>query len=67
MKVTEEIIKQFNISVVVNGAPSGHANPEDDHTEERFSVAKDLGIYKQINSGTRMTTDKIIDRILENR
>lgn len=46
---------------------TGHADPEINHEDERFSVAKELGIYREVDSGSTMTTDRIIDRIINNR
>ncbi|KAI6200579.1 CTP:phosphoethanolamine cytidylyltransferase [Aphelenchoides besseyi] len=65
--LTEEMVDRFGISIVANGVSSGHADPECDHEEERFSVAKRLGLYRQVDSESEMTTEKVIDRILENR
>jgi len=65
--LTEEMINRFGISLVVNGISTGHSDPEVDHSDERFAIAKAKGIYKEIDSGTDMTTEKIIDRIIENR
>lgn len=61
------MVDRFGISVVANGRSSGHADPEVNHEEERFSVVKELGIYKEVESGSEMTTEKIVDRIIENR
>jgi ethanolamine-phosphate cytidylyltransferase len=67
VSLTKDMIDRFGISLVVNGVSSGHADPEIDHEDERFSLAKELGIYRKVDSGSDMTTDKIIDRIIENR
>ena len=61
------MIERFGISFVANGASSGHAEPDDMHEEERFLVAKERGIYRVVDSGSTMTTSRIIERILENR
>lgn len=61
------MIDRFGISLVVNGMSNGHVDPNDSHEDERFSVAKELGIYREVDSGSDMTTEKIIDRIIENR
>ena len=65
--LTKEMVDRFGISLVVNGVPSGHADPEVTHEDERFAVAKELGIYREVDSGSTMTTGKIIDRIIDNR
>lgn len=67
ISLTKEMVDRFGISLVVNGASSGHADPEVNHEDERFSVAKELGIYHEVDSGSTMTTEKIIDRIIDNR
>ncbi|CAD5228517.1 unnamed protein product [Bursaphelenchus xylophilus] len=66
-KVTKECVASLGIDIVANGVSSGHADAENDHAEDRFSYPKEAGIYKQINSGTRLTNEKIIERIVENR
>ncbi|KAI6222414.1 CTP:phosphoethanolamine cytidylyltransferase [Aphelenchoides fujianensis] len=65
--LTQEMIERFGIQIAVNGVAGGHADPDCDHEDERFTLAKELGIYRQVDSGSEMTTEKIIDRILENR
>lgn len=65
--LTKELVERFGISLVVNGSTKGHADPEVNHVEERFTVAKEMGIYREVDSRSEMTTEKIIDRIIENR
>ncbi|CAD5220712.1 unnamed protein product [Bursaphelenchus okinawaensis] len=66
-EVTKDFIEDLKIDYVVNGVSSGHTDSENDHSEDRFGYAKSIGIYKQITSGNRMTNERIIDRIVENR
>ena len=67
ISITKEMIERFGISFVVNGVATGHSDPEVNHEEERFTIAKEMNVYKEIDSKSDMTTEKIIDRIIENR
>lgn len=67
IQLTKEMVERFGISLVVNGVATGHSDPEVNHEDERFGIAKELGIYREIDSKSDMTTEKIIDRIIENR
>ncbi|KHN82689.1 Ethanolamine-phosphate cytidylyltransferase [Toxocara canis] len=63
--VTRELIERFNVQVVANG--SRIANHELPGEPDPFRVAKELGIYKLIDSGSDMTTNMIITRIIDHR
>ncbi|CAD5220915.1 unnamed protein product [Bursaphelenchus xylophilus] len=62
-EVTRELIDRFRIDIVVNGVRGHHQHDGID----RFHVPKTLGIYREIESGNRMTTDKIVERIIAHR
>lgn len=66
---TEILLKRLNISLVVNGVKKGeHPEPEKTHTEETdpFRVAKKLGIFKEIDIGSFMTSRDLILRVKSN-
>jgi hypothetical protein len=54
------MIEQFGISIVVNGISKGHE-------EERFMIAKELGIYREVDSKSDIKTEAIIERIIKNQ
>ncbi len=62
--ITESFIKDFNISVVVNGQIRGDCPIIGD---DKFEVPKKLGIYKEINSGSDFTIAKLINRVNEHQ
>ncbi|KAK5982989.1 Ethanolamine-phosphate cytidylyltransferase [Trichostrongylus colubriformis] len=62
--VTDDIIDRFNISIVCQGSRVPHHN----HTgSDPFEAAKRRGIYREVDSKSDMTTEKIIQRIIEHR
>eukprot|EP00040_Diaphanoeca_grandis_P040222 m.261603 g.261603 ORF g.261603 m.261603 type:complete len:399 (-) comp42533_c0_seq1:98-1294(-) len=61
--LTLEMVKHFKINVVVSGKIQ-LADTKDGH--HPLQVAIDLGIYKQVDSGSKLTTDRLIRRILGN-
>jgi len=64
-EVSKDMITTFNISVVVHGTcaePNDVKNGENDP----YAAAKELGIFKLLESPLNMTTSTIIQRILTN-
>jgi ethanolamine-phosphate cytidylyltransferase len=62
-QLTEQVIRQLKISVVVHGTTSDYVDTESDP----YSVPKKLGIYKEFASPhADMTTSTIIERIVAN-
>ncbi|CAD7697040.1 unnamed protein product [Ostreobium quekettii] len=63
--ITEDLIRTFNISLVVRGTLSetSHLGPEE---AGRYDVAIGKGIYREIESPNATTTGSIIRRIVEN-
>ncbi|KAH9549269.1 hypothetical protein CY35_10G008900 [Sphagnum magellanicum] len=64
-EVTKDMITTFNISVVVHGTcaePNELKNGESDP----YAAAKEMGIFKILESPLNMTTSTIIQRILTN-
>lgn len=72
-QVTHDLVTSFNISIVVQG--SVHKGIQEisfrkgsvDVQEDPYAVAKQLGIYKEIESTCRFDTHDIIQRIVDNR
>uniref|UniRef100_A0A0K0G4Y2 ethanolamine-phosphate cytidylyltransferase n=1 Tax=Strongyloides venezuelensis TaxID=75913 RepID=A0A0K0G4Y2_STRVS len=62
--ITKDLIKNFNISIVVDGSRVAHHNTLDN--VDIYKVPKELGIYQLIDSGNDMTTEMIIKRVIEN-
>ncbi|XP_057295243.1 ethanolamine-phosphate cytidylyltransferase-like isoform X2 [Hydractinia symbiolongicarpus] len=63
-KVTKEIIDQFKVNVVVHGA-----TPIMNDTDETdpYAYPKELGIFKEVNSGNELTTADIVKRIIRHK
>jgi len=65
-EVTQDMIKTLNIGLVVQG--SNHKNASDENpSEDPYRVAKELGIYTEVESETMINTEDIVDRIVANR
>lgn len=74
-RVTKDLIEKLNVDVVVagrnleefdasesdaeGGSPSSVSTP--------YDVPKRLGIFHEVDSGTDLTTDRLIERVVENR
>eukprot|EP00825_Cyclidium_porcatum_P023910 TRINITY_DN26489_c0_g1_i1.p2 TRINITY_DN26489_c0_g1~~TRINITY_DN26489_c0_g1_i1.p2 ORF type:complete len:161 (-),score=54.92 TRINITY_DN26489_c0_g1_i1:355-837(-) len=66
--VTEAMIKQFNISIVVQGTlTKGYNNKVTDNEHDPYKEAKKLGKYTTIQSESQITTEVIIERIIAER
>lgn len=63
--VTDDLIKTFNISVVVHGSVSETRNFVD-QDPSRYKHAKAAGIFRELPSPSSMTTKTIIQRIVVN-
>lgn len=62
--VTKDLIETLNVSAVVSGSVKegeyvGQLDP--------YAVPKSLGIYHEVDSGCELTTDLVIQRVVENR
>jgi len=69
-KVTENMINQFNIHIVVEGTLT--KMKEDEALEmaphlDPYEIPKKLGKYERIVSVSNLTTEKLVERIIENR
>uniref|UniRef100_A0A915DYL8 ethanolamine-phosphate cytidylyltransferase n=1 Tax=Ditylenchus dipsaci TaxID=166011 RepID=A0A915DYL8_9BILA len=63
--VTQELVDRFRIDVVVQGCHTDHHSTIDD--VDCYELAKELGIYRTVDSGNDMTTEKIIERIIDHK
>jgi len=68
-KITENLLKNFNISVVVEGSigPISETEAQNIQENDPYEIPKKLGIYKKLESASTMTTETIIHSIIENR
>lgn len=60
--VSQELMDHFNVDVVVHGQtfiPSEFGDP--------YAIPKVMGKFVMIDSGSTMTTEQIVDRIIKNR
>ncbi|OMJ80538.1 hypothetical protein SteCoe_19180 [Stentor coeruleus] len=72
--ITKQLITGFNIKIVVQGTVH-KGDPEAkkwrkgsvDVDEDPYEVAKEIGIYREIESVNKLDTQDIISRIVENR
>jgi len=72
--ITEDIIKSFNISFVVQGTiPKTSVEAKlfrkgsVDVDSDPFEVPKALGIYREVTSSVSLETKDIVERIIDNR
>ncbi|PAA89138.1 hypothetical protein BOX15_Mlig009432g1 [Macrostomum lignano] len=63
--VTEELIKQFKVDLVISGSRTAVSASTDG--SDPFGQAKRLGVYREVDSGTDMTAYTVIERIIANR
>lgn len=61
-EVSKELIEQLNVDVVCHGQtyiPSEHGDP--------YAIPKMMGKFVMIDSGNKITTEQIVERIIKNR
>lgn len=66
LEISAELIKQFNIKFVCHGKRAPNF-AFDNKGNDPYEVAKEKGIFREIDSGSDLSTSVIIDRILKNR
>ncbi|RCN25327.1 cytidyltransferase domain protein [Ancylostoma caninum] len=59
--IEEELLERFKIDIVVRGIATSSFD------QERFAVPKKRGILRIIDSGSSVTTETILERIIETR
>uniref|UniRef100_A0A0V0G9V7 ethanolamine-phosphate cytidylyltransferase n=1 Tax=Triatoma dimidiata TaxID=72491 RepID=A0A0V0G9V7_TRIDM len=62
--VTEELMSHFNVDVVCHGQTP--IAPDVDGSDP-YALPKARGVFKSITSGNKMTTEKIVERIIQHR
>jgi len=66
--VTEELIKNYNVSVVVEGTIRDVGNEYKKQEEvDPYEYPKKIGIFKQIESPNKLTASDIVERVKQNR
>lgn len=63
-KVTNELLEQFKVDIVVHG--NTNVMMDEDGTDP-FAIPKERGIFKAISSGSLITTADIVERIINHR
>jgi ethanolamine-phosphate cytidylyltransferase len=71
-RVTKDLIEKLNVDVVVAGrnleeVDASESDAEGGSPSTPYDVPKRLGIFHEVDSGTDLTTDRLIERVLENR
>ncbi|CCD73432.1 ethanolamine-phosphate cytidylyltransferase [Caenorhabditis elegans] len=68
-EITSDILDQFNVQAVINGFRDNNSSVVNSSLAsiDPFAEAKRRGIYHEVDSGSDMTTDLIIDRIIHHR
>ncbi|PAV73883.1 hypothetical protein WR25_16067 [Diploscapter pachys] len=66
LAVTGEILDRFNVSVVANGIIHQH-HDEDYDGPDPYEEPKKRGIFVEVDSESSMTTENIIERIINHR
>jgi len=64
-KITEDLLKSQNISVVVHGTINDPAYIPVE--EDPFEIPRKMGILKTVTSPRKITTSEIVERIIKNR
>lgn len=65
--ISEDLIKTFNISVVVRGSTHETSDRKAASEAERYAVPQANGLLKYLNSPSSMTSTMLIQRIVKNR
>lgn len=62
--VTEELLSHFKVDVVCHGQTPIASDVDG---SDPYALPKFKGIFKSISSGNKMTTEKIVERIIKHR
>lgn len=72
--ITRDLIEKLGVSVVVAGKNFDDYVDNSDNegsgataSHDPYAVPKAMGIFKEVDSGTELTTDTLIERVLANR
>lgn len=66
VNVTEDLIKTFNISLVVRGSTS-ETSTSCSSEDPRYEIPRNMGIYRQLQSPSIATAKNIIQRIVDKK
>lgn len=72
-RVTQDLIEKLGVHAVVAGCNHDECDASESDAEggpstaDPYAVPKRLGIFHEVDSGTDLTTDRLIERVLENR
>eukprot|EP00210_Caulerpa_lentillifera_P007503 g7169.t1 len=64
--ITEDLMRTFNIALVVRGSQSEFSDSEQEQSETRYSIPRSKGMFKILPSPSKTTTRSLIKRIVEN-
>jgi ethanolamine-phosphate cytidylyltransferase len=64
--ITKDLLTTLNISVVVSGS-STKMDSDRVSSEDPYKLVKELGKYSEIDSESALTTDQVVNRIIDNR
>jgi ethanolamine-phosphate cytidylyltransferase len=67
LNITETMIKNFKISLVVEGSSTVNRDDMKKHQDDPYEVPMRLGIYQVIESDVKITADELAERIVKNR
>lgn len=62
--ITEELLTHFNVDIVCHGKTSVEL---DEDGRDPYEVARQLGKYVEVDSGNKLTTQMVVDRIVNKR
>ena len=64
---TDDLIKTFNIRTIVSGALNPEKLEADGGDAEAYVTARERGMFKSVRSGSTLTTEELVARIIANR
>ena len=65
--VTEDLIKSFNIQLVVERTPQFQEPLPKPYALDNYQLAKEKGIYAKVELENKITIDTFIERIISNK
>ncbi len=69
-EVTKDLITTLNIQVVASGSNTKMDKEMEEmkfEGKDPYAVAKELGIYKEIETSRSLSTDDVVHRLIDNR
>jgi ethanolamine-phosphate cytidylyltransferase len=62
LKITKELLTTFNIAIVAHGTVY-----ESESSEDHYTLAKEQGVFVEVQSQSQLSTSEIVRRILSNK